>query len=232
MKTKKILTTLAVTSLVATGASFAQDANQPGQMPQQGQTRPGMMREFRQEKHENIRDSKERMMQARDQFRNEMEERKEFMHGSTTPGMATPTPWKNFRENVKDIKNDFRDEMRDDRQEFKMQRPLNATATAAIALRLGITPENLQAQLASGTKLKEIIKNKIPPEEMKQILPPRVATFTKRIEDDGFFANIRSKLFGPRQEVMERKVDEYGQVTEATSTEKVVMPFWKRFFGF
>ncbi len=224
MKTTKIITTLAIASLVATGASFAQEIVPPPAPPIPYNMLNG--------RPEDIREAQLKVREAQEKFHKEMKERRDFMHGSTTPNMATPTPWKNFRENVKDIKNDFREEMRGDRQEFKMPRPLNATATAAIAAKLGITPENLQTQLASGTKLKEIIKNKISPEEMKQILPPRVATFTKEVEEKGFFGNLRAKIFGPKQEVFERKIDEYGQVTEATSTEKMTMPFWKRFFGF
>ncbi len=233
MKTTKTITTLAMISMVATGIAFAQEANQLAPMPPEGHDRPKMMREFHDAKVENIKGTKERMGQARDQFREEMRAKRDFINGSTTPGTATPTPWKSFRENVKDIKNDFHNEMRDDKKEFGIKpKALNATATAAIATKLGITAESLQAQLASGTKLKEIIKDKITPEEMKQILPPRVATFTKVTEEKGFFGNLRSRIFGPKEELVERKIDEYGQITEATSTEKMPAPFWKRFFGF
>jgi cytochrome c556 len=236
MKTNKTITILALASLVTTGVASAQD--------QGGEGRPGMMRgmmgerkEFREERRADIEEMKGEMKKVGEQFREEMKARKEYMMGSTT-GTATPTPWKNLRENMKDVRKDFRDDRKEDRKEWRDEhgmpapRPLNATATAAIAAKLGITAESLQAQLASGTKLKELVKDKISPEEMKQILPPKVATFTRAMEGRGFFANIRSTIFGARKEIIEQKMDEFGEVTMTPTGEQPAVPFWKKFFGF
>jgi gas vesicle protein len=251
MKTK-ILKSVALATLVTTSFAFAQNAPLGGPQgdnrlpppppPQGNGERPGgedreggrgfFGKFFNQEKNEFREDMKE----ARGEFRDDMKEKRDFMMSSSTPGTATPTPWKNFRDNVKDARKDFKDDMKEMRDEFRerMPRPpqMSATATAQIAAKLGITTEVLTAQLASGTKLKELIKDKITREEMKQILPPMRATFTKMVEERGFFNNLRSRIFGAKQEVVERTTDEFGETTENPTGEQPPRPFWQRFFGF
>jgi hypothetical protein len=217
MKISKTITILTIGSLMVSTSVFAQNEG-----------RPGMRQEFREERREDIKEIRGEMMDEKKDFRADMKERKQYMMGSTT-GMATPTPWKNLKGDMKDIKKDFMEDRREDRQAFK---PLNATATAAIATKLGITAEALKAQLASGTKLKELIKDRISPEEMKNILPPRVATFTRAVQENGFFNNVRAKIFGQRREVIEQKMNEFGEVEENVSPDTTNRPFWKRFFGF
>ena len=142
---------------------------------------------------------------------------------------------------MKEIKKEFHGDMKDMRDDMrgkmgnmmKNMPALNATQTAAIAAKLGISADVLNAQLASGTKLKEIIKDKITPEQMREILPPRIATFTKRLEEGGFFNRVRNSILGENRQVMQETINEFGEVTISTSTISVpATPFWKRFFNF
>ncbi len=153
----------------------------------------------------------------RDEFRNEdrKQERQEMRE-----------EWRNRKEDMKgEMRNNFKND-------FKGP-TLNATQTATIANKLGITIETLNAKLASGTKLKEIIKDKIKPGEMKIILPPQTASFTRAVEEKGFINKFRASIFGERKEVGERSVNEFGEVTISTSTISVPnTPFWKKFFSF
>lgn len=232
---KKTITTLAAVTLVATSVAMAhaQDGGQPGQggpgMPPPGGPRGEIRKEIRQEFRGD-------MKEARGEFREGMKERREWnaAYASGTATGTKPTPWKNLREDMKEARKDFKEGMKDMRDEMRGKMPmLNATATAAIAGKLGITVDALNAQLASGTKLKEIIKDKIKPEEMKQILPPRMATFTKRMEEGGFFNRIRASIFGENKPVFQETINEYGEVTISTTTISVpATPFWKRIFGF
>jgi len=226
MKITKTIITLSVGSLLLSASVFAEENGQPG-MPPQG--RPEMRQEFRQERREDIKEMRGEVMNVRKEFQEGMKDLKTWKQSSTTATGTRPTPFKDMREDMKNIKNDFMQDRREDRQAFK---PLNATATAAIAAKLGITAEALKAQLASGTKLKELIKDKISPEEMKNILPPRIATFTRAVQENGFFNNVRSKLFGQRKEIIEQKMDEFGEVQENVTPDTTDRPFWKRFFGF
>ncbi len=253
MINKKLLGTLAITSLVATSFAFAQsgsvnvEANvnvDTGNMPPPPGERRGFFgkifggegqerREERREDRKEIRgEVREDMKEARGEFREGMKERREWnmQNASGTATGTKPTPWKNLKEDMKDIKKEFRGDMKD---MMKNMPVLNATQTAAIAVKLGITVDALNAQLASGTKLKEIIKDKIKPEEMKLILPPRMATFTKVMQEGGFFSRIQAQVFGDSKVVMEQNVNAYGEVTISTTTISVpATPFWKRFFNF
>jgi hypothetical protein len=254
---KKILGTLALTSvasLVATSFVFAQsDLNglPPGQPGRPGEMRKEMMGEMRQEYKEGRKEIRgeyrEDMKEARGEFREGMKERR-MWNAQNASGTATgtkPTPWKEMREDMKDARKEFKGDMKDMRDdmknkmnkgvgEFMRNNPvLNATQTAAIAAKLGITVDVLNAQLASGTKLKEIIKDKIKPEDMRNILPPRMATFTKELENKGFFGRLRGGLFGENKPVFEQKMNEFGEVTISTTTISVpATPFWKKMFGF
>lgn len=225
---KKVITTLALTTLVATSAVFAQTdtgapMGRPDGMPPpppggpRGEIRKEIRQEYREERKEAV-----------GEFREDMKERRAW-NAANASGTATgtkPTPWKNLREDMKDaregVREDFKDMREDMKGKFKDMRgmmpprmaTMTATQTAAIASKLGITVDALNAQLASGTKLKEIIKDKIKPEDMKNILPPRVASMTRAVQEQGFFNNFRARLFGARQEVVEQVQNEYGEIEE------------------
>lgn len=239
---KKTITTFAAVTLVTTSVAMAhaQDGGQPGQggpgMPPPGGPRGEFRKEVRENRQEIRQEFREDRKEAVGEFKEGMKERR-MWNAQNASGTATgtkPTPWKNLREDMKDARKDFKEGMKDMRDEMRNKMPpLNATATAAIASKLGITVDALNAQLASGTKLKEIIKDKIKPEEMKQILPPRMATFTKRMEEGGFFNRIRAGIFGEKKEVFQETINEFGEVTISTTTISVpATPFWKRIFGF
>lgn len=240
MINKKILSALAISSLVATSFAFAQagvEANAQVNVQAGAEGRgPGLFQRMMGERREIRQEYRDDRKEARADFRDDMRERREWNKANAT-GTATgtkPTPWKNMREDMKDARADFRNGMKEMRDEMMHKMPmLNATATAAIAARLGISIDALNSQLASGTKLKEIIKDKITPEEMRNILPPRIATFTKQLEDRGFFNRIKSNLFGGKREVLEQRINEFGEVTISSTTISVsATPFWKRIFGF
>lgn len=204
-------------------------------------------REGRQEMQDQFRED---MKEARNEFREGMKERKQWQmnYGENASGTATgtasgtrPTPWKDFKEDMKEARKEFREGMGEMRDKMKDEMrgmmgkgmrmaTLTATQTATIAGKLGITVDALNAQLASGTKLKEIIKDKIKPEDMKAILPPRVASITRPIQEQGFFNNLRSRLFGPREVEVHQSQNEFGEIEE---TEKPVQSnnFFRRLFN-
>ncbi len=231
---KKTITTFAALTLVATSVAVAhaQDGGQPGQggpgMPPPGGPRGEFRKEVREERKEIRQEFREDRKEAVGEFKEGMKERR-MWNAQNASGTATgtkPTPWKNLREDMKDAREGAREDFKDMREDMKgkfkdmrgMMPPrmatMTATQTAAIAGKLGITVEALNAQLASGTKLKEIIKDKIKPEDMKNILPPRVASVTRAIQENGFFNNFRARLFGTRQEVVEQVQNEYGEIEE------------------
>jgi hypothetical protein len=250
---KKITTIFAISTLVATSLVFAHaEEGRQGRPEGMPPPPPGVRenrQEYREERQGRRGEFREDMKEARGEFREGMKERREWMmSGNTDPlgqnasGTASgtmPTPWKNMREDMKDARKDFKEGMKDMRDKMKdemksMMPPrmasLTATQTAAIAGKLGITVDALNAQLASGTKLKEIIKDKIRPEDMKAILPPRVASMTKAIQEQGFFNNFRSRLFGPREVEIHQSQNEFGEIEE---TEKPVQSnnFFRRLFN-
>jgi hypothetical protein len=232
---KTITTSFLATTLVATSV-FAQDDRGPGMPPpgerrgEWGQEIRGMRQEFREDRKEAVGEFKEGMKERR------------MWNALNASGTATgtkPTPWKNLREDMKDVREGAREDFREMRDKIKdeMKRmlpprmaSLTATQTAAIAGKLGITVDVLNAQLASGTKLKEIIKDKIKPEDMKQILPPRVASVTRAIQEQGFFNNFRSRLFGPREVEIHQSQNEFGEIEEV---EKPIQGngFFRRLFN-
>lgn len=229
---KKTITTLAMTSLIAISITYAH-AEDTGRPPAGG-PRGEFRKEIREERKEIREEFRENRKEAVGEFREGMKERREWNMASGTATGTKPTPWKNLKEDMKDMRKDFRDDMRNLRDDMRAKMPpMSATATAAIATKLGISVDVLNAQLASGTKLKEIIKDKITPEQMREILPPRMATFTKRMEEGGFFNRLRNSILGEDKQIMQQTVNEFGEVTISTSTISVpATPFWKRFFNF
>ncbi len=250
---KKITTSLLATTLVATSV-FAQDGMRPplGEgrppLPPRGEMRKEIYQEIkevrgekRDDRQENRQEFRGEAKEAMGEFKEGMKERREWMmnNASGTASGTRPTPFKDLREDMKDARKDFKEGAKDMRDKMKdemkkMLPPRMATLTdtqsAAIAAKLGISVEALNAQLASGTKLKELVKDKITPEDMKNILPPRVASITRAIEERGFLNNFRARLFGPREEKVEQVQNEFGEV------EEVVKPipgvgFFRRLFN-
>lgn len=219
-----------MTTLVATSMTMAQDASVsggPGRPPMNdgivGQIRNIFNRE-RQETREEFRDSRG---EARGQLKDDMMQRKEWMQNGSSTGMATPTPWKNYKENMKEARGEMKEEIKDIRGNvmMKMASVTDAQITT-ISSKLGISADVLKAQLASGTPLRQIIGNKISPEEMMLIMPKvmmgsgTMATGTRpsmwnenredrqerreaRREENprGFFNAIRARLMGTSTDV-------------------------------
>lgn len=252
MKTNKIITSLLATTLIATCAVFAEEGGGfpgnsqgggPGPMGGQGMGREhpprgqggffsemlGSFRGERQEMRQEFRDDKQ---EIRDQFKNDMQERREWMMGSTTPGMATPTPWKNMRGNMKDLREEMRGKMAS----------LTEAQMASITAKLGITIDQLKLQLASGTPLRQIVGNKISPEDMRKIMPPPVmasgtmATNTRPMFDNerrgerGFFNSMRQRLFGQNGE---NENPDFSQGNNPDNQpEQGIRNFFRRLFNF
>lgn len=254
MKTKQILAGT-ILSIVLTTNTFAQIGTNDTQMPPPPK-KPGMMgeykqertedrKDFREERKEDMKAVKENMLEAKESFKEAVKEKRAYMLASTTATGTKPTPWKDLNKDMKEIKKEYMGDRKDDRQDFRQERrddrkelgifkpkPLDDNQKIVIAGKLGITVEALAAQLASGTKLKELVKDKITPEEMKQILPPKVATFTRAIIEKGFFNNFRSRIFGERKEMVKEGTNEFGEVVVDVSEDESPKPFWKKFFNF
>lgn len=227
MKLIKQITFLTTASVVATTFAFAQQTGGPDPRPEPR----GMMRgQFQEERQE----FKQGMQNIRQEFRDDRKEKQEYMMGSSTPGTATPTPWRNMRENMKELRDDMRGKMAS----------LTDAQTSAIAAKLGITVESLKAKLATGTPLRQLIGNKIPREEMDKILPPPASTtasssnpnFGIPPRERGFFNSFRS-LFSGRNENRENEnqAPMTGEVASNTQTLpqiEQVRSFFKRFFNF
>lgn len=178
---------LALTTVVATTVAFAQNANVNTSAsinvgaPVQGG--PGMMG---------------RVRDMRQDFREEMHDKMDWRNGSGTPGSATPTPWKDLRGNMQNLRADMQGMM------ASITANLTDAQKTAIAAKLGITVSALQAEIASGTPLREIIGNKISREDMMQIIQPMMASGTMQSEmhmmtqprPRGFLNSLLGKIFG------------------------------------
>lgn len=280
MLTNKIIGTIATATLVTTSFVFAQsgapDMPPPGpgveargEMYTNVETenqvpRPGGLfqrffgnkeerKEIRHEFHVDMKDAKEDLKQG-------IMEKRDYMMGSTTPGSATPTPWKDFRKEIRDARGEFRDEISDFRGDIRAKvASLTETQVAAIAVKLGITVETLKAQIASGTPLRDIVKDKMTREELDAIIP-RPATGTmatetmmrmekreeRREERRGFFNSLRERFFGGGTSASANvetgaQMNADGTMMDAsvntTANAQIVTPesirnFFKRIFGF
>jgi hypothetical protein len=143
---------------------------------------------FADDRKEDSKDFRNDMNDARENLRKGIQERRDFM-ASTTASGTTPTPWKDFRNEVKDAKKDFIQERKGDMKNFKEDRKedmkkfvgagflQNATATANLATKLGTTTAALQQMAASGT-LQAFINNKLPKVEADKIMRPIFGTST------------------------------------------------------
>jgi hypothetical protein len=197
------------------------------------QERRDDIREFREGRREDVKVLMEKGKEMRDEFK-----------AMKASGTVSSTTRKEMRDEARDMKKEFMNERHEDKSNFmddrkgdrkefmdemkdKMPKIMgfikNATATAAIAARLGMSTTTLQAQLASGTKLKDIIKDKVTKEELRSFFPPKVK---ERIATD---TSLLSKIFGQRKDMVTETIDENGEVKEEV---KRGGGFFRRFFNF
>ena len=243
---------LALASLLSTSMAFAQtgavvetevqmEANTT--MPAPPPRPPGIIQRVignvNEERKEIRQEFREGMMDAKADLKQGMMDRRAYMMASGTASGTRPTPMKDFRESVKDLREEVRDGRADLRKDMMMR--INATATAAIAAKLGITSEALQAKLASGTPLRELVKGVLTEEEMRAILPP-MSSSSERGErkglldkPQGFFNSIRARLFGTGNSnnpaSAETNVEANVEV-QAETTDRPIRNFFRRFFNF
>jgi hypothetical protein len=185
-----------------------------------------------------LRNFKGERKELRQEFRDDMQERHDWMMGSTTPGMATPTPWRNMRDNMKDMREDMRGKMAS----------LTDAQMASITAKLGITIDQLKAQLATGTPLRQIVGNKISREDMMNIMPPMMGTRTMATGsmpiwrdhsgDDrpeppqGFFNSMRMRFFGGNDQDNNGNVDANANVNANANPNVGFGGFFRRLFNF
>jgi hypothetical protein len=136
----------------------------PMAIAEEGQA--GMMQErreglrgFREERRQDIQAVMEKSKEIREEFR-----------AIKASGTMSSTTRKEFKDEARDMKKEFMDDRREDKREFMDKMKMgsstkdfglsirdkfakNATATAAIAAKLGMTSEALKMQLASGCLL-------------------------------------------------------------------------------
>lgn len=227
---------LAVVTLVATSSAFAQDANvnasarvdfdgpnggmmgRPGQggmgRPPQGGPNGGPQGEGEGQGRMGMRG---------------------WMRGSTTMPMMASTTWKEFKGDMKQMREDMKGRMAS----------LTDAQVSAIALKLGITVDALKAKLATGTPLRLIIGNKISREDMMKIMPmPMMGSGTmatgsmpmmrnQNREPQGFFNSMRERFFGPRQrQGDDGNMEVSGDVNANVEVSTGLGGFFKRLFNF
>jgi uncharacterized protein YbjQ (UPF0145 family) len=262
-KSKLGLVTIAI--LASAGTVFAQDSSvgisgsanvgtnprppityDNGEEHKQG--RPGFFGKLfggeRKEIREEYRDGRN---EAVSELKMGMQEKRDWRNGSTTPGMATPTPWKDFRGDMRDMRQDMRAKMAS----------ITDAQMVTISAKLGITVDALKAQIASGTPLRQIIGDKISREDMMKIMPMMgmmasgTASGTMMMHDrndrdydqktqKGFFNSIREKLFGPRNDDSNDMQMDTRMMMNASGTAVMhangepqgIRGFFKRMFGF
>lgn len=241
MKLNKIVGVLTVTTLIATSIALAQNANVNGSAdinvqgnpppPGRGGFLNGMRNGWKDERHEIRNEFREDRNEAFQDFKEGMKERRDFMHGSSTQGMATPTPWKNFRDDMKNIREDMRGKMAS----------LTADQLIQISGKLGITVDELKIKLASGTPLRTIVGDKISREEMMKIMPmmgSSSASGTRPMwgnrgngdhrPPQGFVNQLRNQLMS----IFGGQTEGSAEVSAEANTEVKIPNFFKKLFNF
>ncbi len=234
MTTKVKIAILVLTTFVATNVALAQEGSASVNASVNADVnagRPGIVGQIRKIFNEDKKEVRAEYKDERDRavanLKAEVMQKREWRNGSST-GTATPTPWKDFRGDMMDIRMDMK----------MMMASLTASQTAAITAKLGITIEDLRAKLASGTPLKDIIGDKLTKEEIMRILPMFIASgtssttinFRPKPNDRGFFNSLRARFFG------EDRGDTGFKVSANASTTLEAKPgfgnFIKRLFNF
>ncbi len=136
---------------------------------------------------------------------------------------------KDRHEDRKDMRNKMKDHMKDLHSDNSLKSRLMATATIeALAAKLGVSTSSIFDRVASGTKLKEIIGDKISRDEVAKILHPivyeRVAS-----SSESAMPKLLQKIFGVRKEMVTSSIDENGEVMEEVRSN---VGFFRKLFGF
>jgi len=171
-----------VIGLLAVSTTFGQgpDANQPGRPPQDMPPPPGA----RVNAEGEVRMPGAGLVQRlKAQFQGRP-------MGTTTdpegrplpPGVASNTPWKEFKQEVKDIRQEYRQDVKAIMKDNLMLRFENLTEAqiSALAMKLGITAEAFKSQMTNPVALWAIIQAKITKEDLMQIVPPATGTMATR----------------------------------------------------
>lgn len=198
-----------------------------------------MFGEIRGERKELRDEYREEVRTARDEMRNQM----------NASGTATGTAWKEIREDIKNARGEWRDGMQQLHEDMRgrvasITANLTDAQLAQIGARVGLTAETIRAQLASGTPLHEIVKDKLTKEEIGNIVPMLAenasssASNTRRFEDRGprgFFNQFRMKLFGSGDTTNTQLNADINASSSVNTTQEPVQQirnFFKRFFNF
>ncbi len=216
-------------------------------------TRPELRAELHQEVRVDIMDFKKERALNIETLRGEVKDMRDAMHtaiasGTVKVSTSTRNDIKNQikevrkefikerHEEIKDLRKGIKEDIKDAREEMRGMIPdsslktrLMATATIeALALRLGVPTSTIFDRVASGTKLKEIIGDKISRDEMAKLLPPMVHERLAS-SSESVVPKLLQKIFGARKETVISSIDENGEVVIEV---KANVGFFRKLFGF
>jgi hypothetical protein len=141
-------------------------------------------KEFREERKDDRQEFRQDVKGAREDLKQGIKERRDFMASTTATG-TVPTPWKDFRKEIKEVKKDFIKDRKEDIKNFKEEKRedirkfigagflQNATATAMLAQKLGTTTAALQQMAVSGT-LHTFMKTKVGSDDINKFIPRNI----------------------------------------------------------
>jgi hypothetical protein len=243
-KINKIILSVGVLSLAVALSASAQYATP---------TRPELRADMRDEVRSDVIDFKKERSLGIEQMRGEVKDIREAARAAIASG-TVPTGTttrketinqikgarKEFaddrREDVKELRGDIKDEVKDMRDKMHDMMPDNslktrlmATATIeALAAKLNVSTSSILDRVASGTKLKEIIGDKIDRSEIAKILHPIVYERAAS-SSDKLVPRFLSKIFGERKEIVTDSIDENGEVVQEVKSN---VGFLRRLFNF
>ncbi len=176
------------------------------------------------------------------EVKGEVRDMRDAMRSATASGtgMVSTSSREDMKNQIKGVRKEFAKDRYEDRKNMidkmkemhsdnSLKSRLMATATIEIlAAKLGVSTSSLFNRVASGTKLKEIIGDKVSRDEMAKILHPivyeRVAS-----SSEAAVPKLLQKIFGARKETVTSSIDEKGDVVEEVKSNA---NFFRKLFGF
>ncbi len=248
----KTLSLAAGVSMLLVSSSFAMPGGADGQhiksadLKAYGEERMQNVKDFRDERMQDVKDFRDDRRGDIKDLRGDVKEmRQEFRAtvSSTTSSSTRQEMRKDLKEDIKMRMEETKDERKDDIRKFKedrkddfkmfkeevrnnMVKNIPAPALAALALKLGVSTTSLQAQIASGSKLRQIIaSSSLTKEDLKGIFPPMIKERVASSSVPRFF----DRIFGEKKEQVTTTMNEQGEVVEEVVSKS---GFFRRFFGF
>ena len=215
--------------------------------------RPELRADMREEIKADILDFKKERQYGLEQMKAEVKSIREAAHDAIASGTAIlgSTTRKETINQIKGARKEFAEDRREDAKEFKKEirddvkemrdkireiapsstlkaRLVSTSTIGMLALKLGVSTSSIMDRVASGTKLKEIVGDKISKEDLALILPPvvyeRVAS-----SSDKFVPRLLQRMFGEKRETVTESINEDGEVVQEVKSN---VSFLRRLFGF